>query len=480
MAWVQVAGVLTVAACGGGNGPTGPSGPPTVSSVNGATAPAGPIGSTVVIAGSGFGASQGSGQVLFSDGSGGTVPASIASSADWSGTLIVTAVPVGAGTGPLVVETSGGSSTPVTFTVTTKVAFSPSVVTWTSTASLPTPVSGPALASATLPGAVATPVVYAVGGSDSSSAPRSDVLVSTVSGTGALDGWSTTTPLPDPVSFAAAVVATPTNSVVQAPGMLYVLGGDSTAAGAPVARVYGASLAEDGSITGWTSENPLPAAVHSAGAVVFDGSIYVFGGSGAGNAPVSTVARAKIQSDGSLGSWRSLEGLPFPRSYFGWGINGTFLYVFGGDSAAVTPNDSSLSASALDQVVYAQIDVRTGDLTASGWKVSPNSLGKARSKHSAVVAGGTVLVSGGLYAGAATGSSEERYATLNPDGSTGSFNGAGSSSGFSSIQAAGGGNLFNQAAVGYADASGAFHVLVAGGDDVNDPTATKHAGVYYY
>ena len=42
-----------------------------------------------------------------------------------------------------------------------------------------------------------------------------------------------------------------------------------------------------------------------------------------------------------------------------------------------------------------------------------------------------------------------------------------------------GGNLFNHAATGYLDATGAFHVLVVGGDDVNTPTK-KHKGVFYY
>jgi hypothetical protein len=47
------------------------------------------------------------------------------------------------------------------------------------------------------------------------------------------------------------------------------------------------------------------------------------------------------------------------------------------------------------------------------------------------------------------------------------------------ITKGGGGNVFNHAAVGYVDPSGAFHVLVAAGDDVNTP-GTKHGKVFYY
>jgi hypothetical protein len=65
---------------------------------------------------------------------------------------------------------------------------------------------------------------------------------------------------------------------------------------------------------------------------------------------------------------------------------------------------------------------------------------------------------------------------LNADGSVGSFQGA---TGSHTISSVGGGNFFNHAATGYLDATGAFHVLVVGGDDVNTPTK-KHKGVFYY
>jgi len=177
-----------------------------------------------------------------------------------------------------------------------------------------------------------------------------------------------------------------------------------------------------------------------------------------------------------LGNWQALPSLPFARSYFGFGINGTSLYALGGDSGTVTPNDSSLSAKAISDVIYAEIDVHTGNLSAAGWTANGNKLKKAVSKQTAVVAGGDVLVTAGLYNGDATGATEESYAGLNSDGSTTAFNGA---TGANTISSAGGGNLFNHAATGYLDASGAFHVLVVGGDDVNTPTK-KHKGVFYY
>lgn len=472
--------VILLASCGGGgSGPTGPSGPPVVTLVNGATLPSAPIGATVVIQGSNFGTGQAaaSGQVVFTNGTGGPDTALIASAGDWSSTLIVTTVPAGAATGSLVVKTSGGTSTAVVFTVAPKVAFNPSTVSWTSTTALPVGLSGHAVAAATLPGTAPTSVVYVVGGADSTNIPRTSVLYATVSNTGALSAaWTTTMVLPAPIAFAAAVIATPANSPVTGTSYLYVLGGDSTASGKPVATVYLGTLNASGAVTSWATTTALPAAVHSLGAVIFNGSVYVAGGSGGGNGPVATAYRAAIQSNGTLGAWQTLTSLPFARSYFGFGVNGTFLYAFGGDSGTVTPNDSSLRGSVISDVAYAQIDVHTGNLTAAGWTANGNKLKKAVGKHTVVVAGGNALITGGLYNGATTGSTEETYAGLNPDGSTSAFNGA---TGANTIAAAGGGNPFNHAATGYLDATGAFHVLVVGGDDVNTPTK-KHKGVFYY
>ena len=471
-----VIGLIATTACGGGT--TSPSlGPPVIAAVNGATLPSGPTGSTVVIEGQNFGPTQGSSAVLFSNGAGGTVAATIASPSDWTGTFIVTTVPGGAATGNVVVETPAGTSAPVVFTLTQNAAFSPSTISWTATTPLPMPLSGLAAAYAELRGAATARVVYAVGGAGTNLAPVSSVSFSPVGNTGTLGAWTQSTALPAPVAFAALAVATPANSRISAAGYLYVLGGATDAGGTPTTNVSRGTLAADGSVTAWTADTPLPAPLHSLRAVVFHGDLYLVGGSSAGNVPVASVYRARIGSTGSLGAWQTLASLPSRRSYFGLSQLGGYLYAFGGDSGTVAPNGASdASPTALDEVAYAKIDLRTGNLTAAGWSMNVARLKKQVSKETTVIAGGNALVTGGLYNGDRNGSTEESYAQLNPDGSTGSFNGA---TGTNTIQALGGGNLFNHAAVGYVDGRGIFHVLVAGGDDVNAP-GTKHAGVYFY
>ena len=452
---------------------------PTLLYVNGATKPSGNAGSTVIVEGSAFGDTQGTGQVLFSDGVGGSIAATIASATDWTNGFIVTTVPSGAATGDVKVQTATGMSAGLPFTITTNAQFSPSTISWSSTTALPVGLSGHDASFGAVQGATTlSNVVYVTGGADDTSAPRSDVSYAIIQSNGQLGAWTTTAALPAAIAFHASVVATPANSRVKGAGYVYVLGGATDAAGTPTSSVYRGTLNADGSIASWTTLEPLPAAAHSLGAVLFRGDIYVMGGSAAGNVPVSAVYRARLDSLGVLGPWQQQASLPSARTYTGAAQFGGHLYVFGGESGTVTPNDANYTSNAtkLGDVAYARINLRTGDLTAAGWVTNPTSLSKVTSKHTAVVAGGSVLVTAGLYNGASTGSSEESYAQFNSDGTVGSFAGA---TGARTIASAGGKNLFNHAAISYVDATGVAHVLVLGGDDVNTP-GKKRAEVWYY
>lgn len=454
---------------------------PVLQYVNGATKPSGNSGSTVILEGQAFGDRQGAGNVLFSDGAGGTVAGTIASPDDWTNTFIVTTVPSGAATGDVVVKTGTGTSGALTFTVVSNAAFSPSTIGWTATTALPVGLSGHSAAFAVVgTGSNPSNVVYVTGGADSTDVPRNDALYATIQASGQLSAWTATAAMPGAVAFHASVVATPYNSRVRGAGFIYVMGGATDAAGTSSSAIYRGTLdASTGAVTGWTTmTTSLPAALHALRAVIFRGDIYIAGGAGTGNAPVSTVFRSRIDSTGALGAWQTEPALPFARAYEGFGQFGGYLYVFGGDSAAVTPNDSSYTnnGSKLNQVAYARINLRTGDLADSSWTVNGSGLTKATSKHTAVIAGGNVLVTGGLYNGAGTGSSEESYAQLNSDGTVSSFNGA---TGSHTIASAGGKELFNHAALGYVDANGVAHVLILGGDDVNAP-GKKRAEVWFY
>lgn len=446
---------------------------PIVQFVSGTVRPSGAPGSSVMLEGQAFGDIQGSGQVLFSDGAGGTVAASITDPADWRNTVIVTTVPAGAATGDLKVQTASGSGVGRTFTMAASPSFDPSALAWTGTTILPVGVSGHAAVLVPLAGGDR---VYVIGGADSTGAPRKDVLYSPVQSDGRLGDWTAGASLPTATAYAAAVVAGPSNSRLKVGGgVIYLLGGVTSAGGAPVGTVFRGLLNPDGTISSW-SGGALPEPLHSVSAAIVRGDLYVAGGSASGHTPVATVYRARIDSLGVLGPWQTQPALPFARSYAAMGQADGILYLMGGDSAAVSPDDANYltNDTKVSQIVYASADLRTGDI--AGWTVNGGSLSKVVSKHSAVLLGGRVLLTGGLYPGADTGGSEESYATVSGDGSIGAFTDA---TGSHTIVSAGGRNLFNHAAVTWVDAGGTGHVLILGGDDVNAP-GKKRAEVWVY
>jgi hypothetical protein len=102
-------------------------------------------------------------------------------------------------------------------------------------------------------------------------------------------------------------------------------------------------------------------------------------------------------------------------------------------------------------------------------------MNKGRSKHSTVVGGGFLLTTSGVYSGSA-GSSENRYTSINADGTLGSWNGA---TGTNTIGTLLGYDLYNETAIGFVDAAGIGHVLVLGGAKREAPGRASAAVVYY-
>ncbi len=450
---------------------------PHLSFVNSATKPSGNTGSTVIVEGDAFGDVRGDGQILFSDGVGGTIAATIAAAEDWTNTFIVTTVPSGAQTGPITVSTATGTSESLPFTVTQNAVFSPSAIHWTETSAMPGGVSGHAALYVPVedPTGVTVQRVYVVGGVGQGGAVSGDVLQAEILASGGVDTWESLTGLSAPRAFAEAVAATPFNSKVPGAGRLFVIGGvDGT--GAPTTTVSVLVLDSLGAVTTVTSATPLPVALRSAGAVVFRSQVYVAGGATTDDQPVATVYRAAIDTLGALGPWVELPSLPSARATHGFQVFGGVLYAVGGDSSPVAPGDPATNQQGrLDQVAFAKINLRTGDL-AGPWTVNGASLGKVRAKHSALAAGGNMFVSAGLYSAAQQGSSENTYAQINADGTVGSFGGA---TGSNTLLSAGAGNLFNHAAIAYIDADGVAHVMVLGGESVNAP-GTRSGKVFYY
>jgi hypothetical protein len=443
---------------------------PTLQVVNGVSKPSGNSGSTVILEGKALGDLASLGHVFFSDAAGQPVEATIALPENWTNEFIVTTVPASAETGPVWVETPTGASDSITFRLAQSASFSPSLINWSATTPLPEGLQG--LGAVFLPietGPASGQLVFVTGGADGALSPKTTIRYAEVDAAGEFSTWTDGQSLPAGRAFHGAALATPFNALVDTlqAGHLYVVGGiDDT--GGPVASVFHSTVELDRTNAVWTQESALPIPLHSMGVVIFRSWLYVAGGAAAGNTPSAEVYRARIQEDGSLGSWESEQSLPVALAYAPLTQKAGVLYVLGGETGAMPPGDATLTGTRTGDVVRTPLDLRTGELADAPWTLNSSGLIKNRSKHTAVAAGGWMLVGGGLYNGAATSSTEHSFATINVDGSLSSFGGA---TGSQTIAAAGGVPFFNHAALEYVDATGEAHVVVLGGTDVTNPGA---------
>lgn len=476
----------------GGNAP--PPAVPAITDINGGLAASGTVGSSFIVGGTGFGdlAVATPGYSLdFRDATSNAVMASATVdyvAGGWKNVSITATVPntLTAGTTyKVTVSTPGGTSQSVSFVVATSVTFSPSTISWLAGPTLPAAAHGFPTVVAAVGG---TSYVYAVGGNTAASGTANGkasnsatVYMNSFNGdTGALANatWAAATALPSPRGFSAAVAANGFNSKLAANGALYVLGGLDDA-GSASSTVWMALLGPDGTIPAagagsWTAVAPLPQPLFAHAAVIFHGRIYVAGGNDSTGTPVAAVYSAAVNPDGTLSNWTAAPSLPDKRAYHQLLAIGANLYVLGGTNAAADPVGNAVSAGAQSSIFENPINLQDGTLAAS-WSTNATAMTKAREKASAVSAGGYVLVSGGLYAGASTGSSEQSYAAINPDGTIAAFNGA---TGVHTITASTGGyNFYNQSTAFFADAGGRPHVFILGGADVN--SGAVHAQVWY-
>jgi hypothetical protein len=191
---------------------------------------------------------------------------------------------------------------------------------------------------------------------------------------------------------------------------LYVLSGLGTAA----SSVESASIAGDGALGAFADAGvTLSSGRPGANAVTIGHALYVIGGiDSSSGVSLGSIARASIRSDGGLDPFSDAGvGLVNPRHFFGAGIFGNYLYVFGG-------HHNTAGGIDLVTVERASIDVSSGlsDLVDSG--VSLGS-GKGRWNAAAVVLGNWLYVIGGTRNNAPINSVDR--SPIAPDGTLGAF-----------------------------------------------------------
>ncbi|PSO43460.1 hypothetical protein BRC19_00340 [Candidatus Saccharibacteria bacterium QS_5_54_17] len=235
--------------------------------------------------------------------------------------------------------------------------------------------------------------VYAVSGDTSGAS----VIYNSIQKAGETDPWQTTTSLSFDRSYHSAVASA---------GYLYVIGGYDGLNGSTTDSVEYAPINSDGSLGSWSTTSSLGTARQEHGASVYDGYLYVVGGSDPSGSVIASTEYAPINSDGTLGAWSTTSSLTRERTELGVAVHDDYIYATNGFDGT----------GELDSVEYAPIN---SDGTLGSWS-STSTTATAKSLHASVAHNGYLYVIGGLDSNNNTLASVE-YAPINSDGTLGSW-----------------------------------------------------------
>lgn len=206
---------------------------------------------------------------------------------------------------------------------------------------------------------------------DGPSAPTDAVYFAAINSDGSVGTWTSGTSLPAP----RAAPRLAANN-----GWLYVLGG--IVGGVPTSSVMRAQISSNGSIGAWTSDTSMSLARRSFAAAVVNGRLYAIGGE-TSTGTTNTTEMASINADGSLGAWSSQSTFATARAHHdavAWGMK--LFLVCGGAPGPVFFSD----------VQSADVDPATGSL--GPWSTI-SSVPTARATPFAFAHGGWLYVGGG-------------------------------------------------------------------------------------
>jgi hypothetical protein len=434
--WVTAASALAVIgavafllSCSGGSSKLPV---PSILNVNSSTNPSSPVGLPIEINGSGFLSSPG--QVVFTQSSTGIKATVVPNASGWSDTGLVVTVPAGngsssftlPGTIEVTVETKGGTSNVVSVDLVQTLTFDVNNVTWSTTSPLPSPLTGVR--------AVAVPVndtsayVVVTGGYDGAS-NTTTVFSNAIAVDGTLGAnWQsiTTTPLPLPRAHHGMAEADPGNSLIPVDKrFIYVIGGQENSAETPggTNTIFMASVdPRTGGVGTWTQlSTNLPESLVGPAVAIFNGYIYVVGGLRPDGTPSPNVYSAQVNSDGTLGAWATSAN-PYPV-----GISFATAFGFAGklyvlDGGVTSSTDpNQQGSSGVKDVRFAS--ARHG--MVGNWTATSQTI-KSRDKHITWTAFGQVIDAEGVYSGS-PGSLELERSLVQPDNTLASFNGITSS-----------------------------------------------------
>ncbi len=278
---------------------------------------------------------------------------------------------------------------------------------------------------------------------------------------------------------------------------LYVIGGTNGVGNDECDGGYGAttlrcndvqyaSINSDGSIGSFQTDGDrfsVPRAHHAS--VVYNGYLYVIGGegadtntceaNGASSLICDDVQYAPINADGSIGAFQTNSNrLDDPRYGIAASAYNGYLYVTGGMglSDGICDADGAVVTSLCDEVLYASIN---GDGSTGSFTLNTEIFADPRYNHTTVAYGGYLYVIGG-NGGAANVCEDDavdsfqcndlQYAQVNADGSVGQF----------SL----GSDYFDEPRESHTSVvyNGRIYVIAGAGDDTNNDDCDVGVGDY--
>ncbi len=169
-------------------------------------------------------------------------------------------------------------------------------------------------------------------------------------------------------------------SAVTVNGYIYVVAGSG---GSDLSSVEYAKVNADGTLGTWTATTSLITARNSHAVFAANGYVYVTGGIGGSN--LSSTEYAVVNADGTLGTWTATTSLNSARNSLTASVANGYAYAIGGNNGSVT-----------GAVEYASFN---SNGTLSSWTTDTNSLGVARDDLVSVVANGYIYAIAGYSGG---------------------------------------------------------------------------------
>jgi len=199
------------------------------------------------------------------------------------------------------------------------------------------------------------------------------------------------------------------SAIVSYNGYIYVIGGGTGGDGSsPQTTSYYAKVNSDGTTGAWNTTSTLGTAVSGGYGTVVNGYVYVVAGSTAGGGSGHTTGQtlvqyARINTDGTLGTWGTTTGIPAARYIPGVTSANGYIYVVSGISTA---------NSYTTTIYYAKVNA---DGTISSWNTNATALSAAHVSTQPVVANGKMYITGGYTA--SSNPAGTTVFTINKDGS---------------------------------------------------------------